>query len=62
MDEAGSRLNLTIEGVEEETAHIVAPVKRMVGQLYRNILRANRYFYARYGIEIVTPQVRVSEE
>ena len=48
--------------VEEEATHIIAPVEGVVGQLYRNIFRADRDVRIRYGVEIVTPQVRVSEE
>lgn len=48
--------------VEEEAADIVAPIEGVIWQLYRNILRADRDVRARYGVEVVTSQIRVSEE
>ena len=40
--------------VKEETAHIVSPVEGVVGQFYRDVLRADRDVRARYGVEVVT--------
>ena len=48
--------------VEEEAPHVVAPVEGVVGKLYRDVLRSYRDVRARYGVEVVTSQIRVSEE
>ena len=51
-----------IPKVKEETAYVVPPVEGVVGQFYRDVLRSYRDVRARYGVEVVTSQVRVSEE
>lgn len=51
-----------IPKVKEEAAHIVSPVEDVVGQFYRDVFCPYRDIRARYGVEVVTPEVRVSEE
>lgn len=58
----GSPCRDSLPKVEEEAADIVAPIEGVIWQLYRNILRADRDVRARYGVEVVTSQIRVSEE